>query len=269
MTTLFATMLNLAKLLGPVREGVSTAGGGQTAMIDTLCLEPNDYWNDGVLFFIDVPAPATSSKSATITDWALSTGTFTFPALGFINGTDSGDRYVALAGKYTRTDLIEAVNLALADLGPIPAIDTTLTTVANQESYTLPAGVAKVTRMEIASSKGAVKGYQTNYHWQEIGGTLYFDNGKQPSTSGYTIRLTYLTAHAVIGLDDDVVTDTVHPMRIAWTAAYHVALKRSQVVENDDPSLKDFLALASAKMNEMAIRHPVRMMGRDPHHASW
>ena len=251
MTTLFQAMLDLANLLKNSVQGTAT-GGGATSLACTSLTEPDDWYNGGTIFFL---TGNNAGKSAIITDWVNSTATFSFVTPGA--ACAAGNRFAAINAMYARENMVQAVNEALTDIGGGSQFDTTLTTVANQEQYSLPAGVFGVFKVEIAGASSATYGWLDNNYWVEIGGKLYF-TAHVPAVTGHIIRVWYSNPGAVVSLDADSISDDISRIRLAWTAAYYCHYNQMQKAENaNDAKLK--LAMDEARMNRQIYerRYPV------------
>jgi len=135
MTTFYDLIKDLANHVGDVRNSLAT-GGSTTTLVDTTLIEPNDYYNGGTLL-IDQATPV----AVRITDFASTTGTFTFSAITTAVVSDIG--YTAVHSRFPLDVLKRSINMALADIGDVMAVDETLTLVADQERYTLPTGVTE------------------------------------------------------------------------------------------------------------------------------
>jgi len=233
MTTLFDVSLALAKVLGNVRSSTTTSAGTATTVIDTTRTEPVDFWNGGTLW---MTSGTDLGKSRKITDWALSGTTFTVPTMTSAPG--SGAAYSVITADWPQDKLWDFINEALQDMGDVPVQDSTLTTVADQEQYTLPSGVYDVRLVEVATSKTAPYDYQP-YHgvWKEIpSGKLEFATGREPVDTGYLIRLTYMGVHAAFTADTSAVSTYIHINRLKWAAAVHAWRWRIQMAKQDEPT---------------------------------
>lgn len=260
MTTTAELLLKTAELLKGVRYGVSTATGSATTLVDTAMDEPDDWFNGGTIWFL---SGALIGKSAVISDYAISSHTFTFPTQSGASG--SATRYAAADANYTREALIAAINTALVALGPFDTIDDTLDVVTDQEEYTLPTGMSNVKRIQVSGSDSAP--YQWGAplrHWKEIGGKIefnYYSVSRMPA-AGYPIRVIGEKQHAAVYADADAITAAVDPFRIALEAAYYAALTRSGYAENTDGAVKATLD----RLDKLRAMNPpvVNRMPKDP-----
>lgn len=254
MTILFDATLALANILDDVRSSTSTAAGTATTLVDTARTEPVDFWNGGTLW---VQSGTHANKSRRITDWALTTGTFTHDTLTTAAG--SGVSYSVMDKSFPRDVLIRSINLALDEMR-LAAFDTSLTTIANQEAYTLPTGVHAVKTVEIALSSAAPYHYVPWYCWREIDGEIVFDAGKQPGDAGYKIRLGYNAPHAVLDSDDDTIDARIALERLIWTAAVHAWRWSVRRTRTDDPLAVQALNEAAARAELMKRKWPLEQL---------
>jgi hypothetical protein len=250
MTTLASAILELAKILGYVRQSTTTAAGTATTLVDSARDEPNDFWNKGTLWVL---SGAHAGKTRRISDWALSGTTLTHDTLTTAAG--SGVSYALADLTYPRDVLIDAVQRALRSMGDLPDYDTSLTTVAEQVRYQLPAGVYNVREVSWGDSEVDPIHYPLSYAWREIDGYIEFDAGRQPMVSGRTLRLTYMAPHAAVSADTDTISDYVHVERLIWEAAVHA--RRWKFQRTGKKADADLLNEALAQAAVMAGRHPV------------
>lgn len=259
MTTLFTATLSLAGILGNVRSSTTTAAGSATTLVDSTRTELVDYWNGGTLW---ITSGTHSGKSRKITDWALTTTTFTIPTTTTAAG--SGVTYSLLDPAWPQDKLIEFINAALRELGDVPEQDTSLTTVANQRTYTLPAGVYGVRQVYVAGSLTEPYDYVPSYQWREFDGCIEFDPGAEPDTSGYILRLVYHKAHAAVAADTDTISDYVNLTRLIWTAAVHAWRWRVQMAGKNHPEYTAYMNEAAQRAGLMERRHPMPRIPKAP-----
>jgi hypothetical protein len=198
-----------------------------------------------------------NGTSRKIIDWALATTTFTVPAMSSAAG--SGASYSVITGDWPRDKLIEFINTALRDIGDVPKQDTSLTTVADQEAYTLPAGVNDVRMVEIATSTTSPYEYLRYVGtWRETeDGKIQFDTRYIPGVTGYTIRLTYVGKHAALVNDNDTVHALIHLDRLIWSAAVHAWRWRIQMAKQDEPMYQLSYNEAREMAERMRLAHPI------------
>ncbi len=263
MTTLATALLRVAELITRIRTGVSTAAGTTTTLVDSALTEPADFWNGGLLWFL---TGALVGKTAQISDYALAGTTLTFPAQTQAPG--AGSAYALANLEYPRAALVSAINTALVEMGSLPNEDTSLSTVADQEEYDLPAGVSDVRKVEIATATAAPYRYFEHRYWQEVpSGHLRIDPDYFPD-SGYTIRLTYQAPHAAVALDADLISAYLPIEHLAYKAAVIAMRERIRVIGKDKPLLLEQYQELAALAERQASEHPIPYIPRRPRYAS-
>lgn len=257
--TLFTAMYELAQILGNVVTSTSTGAGSTATLVDSTRSEVADYWNEGILF---IQGGTYASSSRRITDFASGTFTFT-PVLAGASG--NGSAYSAIDGAWPRDKLIQFINRALRDIGDVPKTDTSLTTVARQESYTLPAGMLDVRRVEVAQYDTAPY-YYLPYHgvWEVREGKLYFKSRYEPGWDGRIIRITYAGAHTALSADSDTVNAAIHLDRLIWRAAAHAWLWRVQMSKQDEPTYQTSLVFSQGQAALMERKYPISWPIKSP-----
>ena len=258
MATTAELLLRTAELLRGLRYGTAT-GGSTTTLVDTAMAEPDTYFNNGTIWFL---SGNNAGKSAVVTDYDLTTHTFTFATQSA--ACAAGNRYAVLDADYTREALVAALNTALLMIGPIDTVDDTLTVVADQETYTIPSGMSNVKRVQVAGDTTAPYQWGTPLrHWHEKNGTLHVDYSTvQGLGADAPIRLIGEKYHARVWADTDTVTDAVRQESIAIEAAYYAALTRSGYNENSSDDAKNTLD----RLEKLRAMNPVRVqrMSKDP-----
>jgi hypothetical protein len=211
----------MARKLRRMRNGTAT-GGSTTTLVDSAMNEPDEFFNEGVIFFL---SGTLAGKTATITSYDLTTTTFTFATQ--TAALAAGVRYAVIEPVYNREMLITALNEALADLGAVPQYDSTLTTVLDQEEYTLPTGVHHIKSVQFAGNTAGTFWQDPYRLWKEIDGSLYLDTWYLPTVAGLPIRLKYDAPHAEVSADSDAIADAIHPDLLAWKAVEQAARGRA------------------------------------------
>ena len=262
--TLGNMILRTAECLKGLRYSTSTAAGTTTTLVDTGMTEPDEFFNGGTIFFL---SGTLIGLSAVITDWDLATNTFTFSTQSGAPG--SGVSYAALDANYPREALVQAINGALSELGHYPVFynEAAFVTVADQEEYTLPAGVYNVKKVFIAANDAEPYEFQENFGWLESAGSLIFDMDT-PAESDKRIRIYHEAPHPIVTEDSDAIMDCIHPELLAWTAAYRAALTRSGYAENSEAYTKELLSFAQQKSLQMR-KHPIRHWQKASRRSGW
>lgn len=263
MTTLADILLKTAFALKSLRNSLAT-GGSTTTLIDTNLSEPNDFFNGGTIFFL---SGTLIGKTAIITDWNATTFTFTIPTQ--TAAVVSGVRYAIAESRYPRETMVQAINMALAELGNVLQRDETLITEEDLAEYQLPSGVSNIKRVQIATSDTEPFNWDAPHHWwTEWDGLLVFTEAHIPETADMPIRLWYEEPHEAVYNDADEISSAIYPERLSWTAAWLAALNRSGLAENSEPH-STFVAQLANQMRLMQAKHPITTMPRDARWADW
>lgn len=232
MTTLFDLMISTLRLLGGLRSGLATAGN-TTSLTDTaLRKEAADYWNGGTVWLLDTTdGQAPKGEFSLITDFA--SGVLTFNALAAAVG--AGDRYAVSVAHWPQDILMDAVNLAIAQYR-VPRMDTSLTVVADQTEYTLPAGV-KHGRVKEVYVQGNVDA--DDNRWRKVGEWWTWDTGSGQKitippglTAGRTLRIDHERVHEDFDDGDDELYEILEPKHIIFRAAEFMLLQ--QMYDGDE-----------------------------------
>lgn len=240
----FTAILDLARILTNVHEGVVTTSGSATGLIDTLLLEPNGHYLNGTVW---VPTSGSSGDSRVVTNHAGSR--LDFAAVDA--AIDPGDRYMVASPDFPQYLLRQAINTALKEIGKVPR-ETTFNSQAGETEYdtTDCAYIGNdILLVEVAKGTSSPYYWTDHYRWRQIPGAprkLVFDEGTQPQ-SVVTIRLTYLDWHAEMTADDDEISSYVNPDLLKWTAAIHAWRWRLQRVKSDEPYMAALLNEAQQK----------------------
>lgn len=243
----------------------STAtGGSATSMVDAAfpwfagasSIPPADYYNGGTIWFLSGSRASTTYTSNIVTDWAVSgqQGTATIATGTAVAATD---RYAIANKEYPRYLLWEAVNRALDEIGSIDDEDESLTTVANQMDYDIPASLqtAHIKQVWIATRLSTPYYYREETHWRRVDDQISFLEGFQPTMDDYTIRLVYNPAHSELTADSGTIEAAIPRELIKYLGAYYAADARLRIVGNDQPEVAQLLAQKAAEMRMKASRY--------------
>ena len=235
----------VASQLQILSEGKAT-GGSTTTIIDTsLRTEADDYWNGGSAWiWYDAGALGADPEYSysVISDFVNSTSTITLrdtlPA-----AVASGDRYSVCrrVGKDTWIDIIiQKVNDAARDIGPIPQVDVTTVTIAqNQKEYSLPitAGMRLKRVFNATTVDANDNDWVEIYNWEVEHATP----GNQPvlilpqqEVTGYGIKLDYLDYHPEMQISTDVLSDMVPLDLVVFPAALACMYWRKELFDGTD-----------------------------------
>jgi hypothetical protein len=265
MTTLYDALLDTARLCGILKSGQATSTGASNYVVDTNRYEADDYFNNGTIF---IRSGTYIGQTARVLDYTQSNGYIS------VDPTGSANFEYVNAGVYysitneNREALAQAINQALFDMGEYTALDDTLTVVANQQEYTLPAGVSNVKRISIANYADDPVEYHRAYHWQEIAGKIYISETIMQPT-GNIIRLHYLKRHPEVNADTDVIQGGIDTTWLAWAATYYFLRTRLQYSGNTDEREQMLLQEAQAKHEKYSRLSLNSRLERDANLARW
>lgn len=240
MTTLLEAMLETARIMGIVREGVAT-DGSPTTLIDTAMDEQSDYFSKGTVWILS----GTYSGACNVVEthgentlaWATSLAGAIVP----------GVSYAVATPEYPKWKLKQAV-LHVLRFDPILKTNDALTVSENTLEYSLPSGISNIAHIEIATDDTSPYCFQPNYNWREVNGKLVFDSGKEPSEAGRIIRIYYIGAHGEIAESGSLLS-SVDMEWLVWKAAEFLYRDSMTKFNKDNPT--DIDLLNEAKQNAM------------------
>ncbi len=245
MTTLADVMLDVARLIGIVREGTAT-GGTTTTIVDTSLKEHSGYYEDGTLWMLSGDNIGACERVA-----LYYPGTITIAAQ--TNACSAGDAYAVATGEYFQKHKLKQAVLSVLQTILIPSLD---------ESHTATDG--KCTLTNISNIRRVIVDGTVNYNWRELSGKIYFDDD---NISG-DLELWYLSEHPRIDEDEDI-DNSISRKYLSWLAVTWLWRNIIQLGHKDNPISMDMLN--EAKVNEQlaaqeARKHTMRCMPRDPHY---
>ena len=266
--TLFDISLKVARELQIVLDGKATGGTTGTVLDALDRTEADNYWQKGsVWLWYDAGglAAAPEGEFSILTSSASSTGTLTLRN-AFSVAPASGDRY-AVARKIGNTTwldvILQKVNQALQELGPIPQVDVTTVTMATaQTEYTLPIRANQDLR-QVLIQRQTIDA--NDNRWQEL-----FNYQITPATPGnaatlrlpwqYTsahdLMLVYLDYHAEMQVATDVLSDHIPIERVIFPTALE-CLKWRKELNTGDNRWDDRIGRLEVKVAEMAAQYPI------------
>ena len=224
--TLFDLTYRVARELGLTQEGVAT-GGSATTLIDTVMRdEADDLWNKGTVWVLrdaGGAGAAPEKEYATVSDFVQATSTLTISAV--TAAIAGGDRYALAMKQVPLHIIIQKINQAIQDLGPVPYADiTSITTADDQTEYSLPVA-AKRDLLQVRIQ--TVDDDANDNRWIEVPGgweVQQADPGAQPRliiqqfTSGYDLKLVYLANHPALEVATATLSEYIPVERIVIPA---------------------------------------------------
>jgi hypothetical protein len=267
--TLFDLTYRTARELGIVKESVAT-GGSATTIVDTVMrTESDDYWTQGTAWILHDSAGADASpqgKSRVVSDFTASNDTITLQST-VTDAVASGDYYGVATKAVPNYVLVQKVNTALQEIGPIPVWDeTTITIAADQTEYSLPIAASRDLRQVFLEYD---KNDSNDQRWCEI-----FNWRVQPVATGtasllvlpvqyatgYHLGLLYVDYHPMLYADTDKLAESVPIERVVWPAVLACLRYRKQTeqVTDYDEDIRDW-AEKVATLNQL---YPIRVPRR-------
>lgn len=270
--TLFHLTYELARRLGLTTAGVAT-GGNTTTLIDTVSRnEPDDFWNGGTAWLLYDAGGAAAAPEAdyrTISDFTNSSSTVAVSAAwSSSSSAAAGDRY-ALATKLVPIgNLIELLNEALRDLGPIPTVDkATITTAAAQTEHSLPVAANLDLRrvwFQNETSDANDNQWTEIYNWwveRTATGTADLLHTEYQYTSGSLLMLEYMAHHATLNVTTDKLNESIPLERViypATLAGFYYLRRRYKTGDYDADIERWERMVADVKANFPIKRAPQR-----------
>jgi hypothetical protein len=263
MTTLAQATLALAEVLGDVRRGVADSGTTSTLVDAELTerqgiLAPGTLWIlSGTLSGIEIPVDRHAQNTLYFAAQASAVAT--------------GNKYAVFgAERFNKVALESVINLALQDLAQFTQWDSSLTTVASQEEYALPAGISNLVSVEIAKAQASPYSYSEHRGWMETNaGYLRFLH-TAPEIAGYKIRLGYNSTHPVLDDATDLLNPGINLERLKWEAAAHAW--RKYMIHIEKISADDIagqVATDAIGRVAMAKPHNIMRLTKQPTLAGW
>lgn len=260
----------LQEVLGDLgqSETVLATGGSTTTLVNAKVAQrrrnkpKTNYAVDGAIFVVaTTDGLAPQGEMQRISAYDAATWTFTVDT-AFSASLGAGDLVEIVTATVPLREAINRVNRALGKL-VITLPDTSLTTVANQDAYTLPVA-AKMRRpryVEIQTVAGDEDTYspRTDYDVTATaaGSTAQLKFRGGIGSAGMTIRLYYDTQHPALTIYSSTLHETVEP-ELAL-AAVKVAMLEWYVNSNQGRSdhWRQQLNVARADYDQAKIDYPI------------
>lgn len=266
MATLFDATLALAEVMGDVWYGVADSGT-TGKLVDAAMQDRAGLLAPGTLFIIN--ATENDLDKSLVEILRHDQNTLYFATLS--KTITAGDTFAAFEGHMVgKRHLIKAINQALQDLKQFTQDDASTVTVANQEEYTLPAGVTNVVSVEIAKSLTAPYSYSEHRCWKETAaGKLRF-YAHTPAIAGYKIRISYNTPHPELSAASDTLKPGINLERLKYEAAsyawrdYILRLGKKPADELYTEAIQEAIDRANAIES-----HNILRVSRKPSLAGW
>ncbi|MCB2178545.1 hypothetical protein KQH61_03930 [bacterium] len=248
------------------RAEVDTATGGtDVTLIDSKLAGQalDDEFNAGTIMILAADGEAPEGEFQRVADYEGSSGTFTFES-ALTAAPASGDLYLRVDSFFPHRSIIEQVNLALAKLGEITLVDTSLETASGQTEY--PAAAAWKRRPPIQVEIQTHTGDPNNHGWQNIPwweyvpaaagaeGLLIFD---QALPAGRNLRVWYSASHPQVSLYNDVINELIHPAVAAAAVLVEALTWQAARLSGKDGALQKQLETAQADLARIKEHYPI------------
>jgi hypothetical protein len=198
---------------------ILATGGSTTTIVDTSAqFTADDSLIGGTALVVrdgGGSGAAPEGEFQRISDYVASTTTFTVAA-AFSSAVAAGDSILLATPRIRLPQMRVAVNDALANLGTISLVDTSIVTADNQTEYALPVGL-KIERLLDVQLQGSTADGNDNRYTSIIGQTSYVPAA--PGSTGlliipqfaadYTIKIIYEGVHPTLFTFSDKVSETI------------------------------------------------------------
>jgi hypothetical protein len=235
---LWDALLATAQELDIARESVAT-GGSTTTLVDTVFrLEPDDFWNQGTIWYEDADGAQSYNNYCTrINDFYQTTKTLTFAVQ--TEAPEAGDRYIVADARYPM-DLLWATINSVLRRAPIIALDETLTIASNQTEYTLPTAIyrgnLRYVYYQVDTDDSNDNRWKRIDDWRlEDGDTGSADTLilLQQYSSGHALQLHYITHHPPLTTIAANLNENINLRGLAVRAAVRCVRQRMQRQKKD------------------------------------
>ncbi|MFA6271087.1 MAG: hypothetical protein WC657_07840 [Candidatus Paceibacterota bacterium] len=269
--TLFDLTYRVARELGLTQEGVATSGS-TTTLIDTVMrTEPDDYWNNGTVWVLrdaGGAGAAPEGEYATVSDFVSTTKTLTISAL--TAAIAGADRYACMTKHVPLHVIIQKINQAIMDLGPVPYADiTSITTAADQTEYALPVA-AKRDLYQVWIQ--AIDDDANDNQWRHVPNwrVQEADPGAAPRLiipqydAGYYLKLVYLADHPELQVATAVLSEYVPLERVIYPAVLACFEWRKQ--RTGWNAWDDQIDMYRQRVEAVKVSKPIHRPSRDFHY---
>ena len=262
MTTLVDVMLEVARKMGLVYEGIATSG--TTSSLTDAGLEAiADHYQGGTLWI------TSGDNGGEIAIVKTHDGnTLTFVAMDNAIVADVG--YAVAAKDYSK-QLIKQAVLDVLRYDQCLLKDDTLTVTADTEVYTLPTGVENVLSVHVAKNSSEPYSFIPNHHWREVNGSLMFERGRYPVMENRIIRIWYQGYHGEIS-ESGTVKATVPIRWLVWKSIENLYRKKYVYLQKNSPEQIELLneAKENVKYAQLtAEKFELRTMNPQPKLANY
>lgn len=258
--TLFDLTHEVAAELGVVVEGYATGGSITTIVDANERTETDDHFNGGSAWILRDSAgagAAPENEMEIISDFANSTNTITLQS-ALSEAVAAGDWYALATKLYPLYQIIRQINRALTTIGPVPVTSKTLTTVAGQTLYDLPAVAMNLQINDVrvaTSSDSDDPDYVTVYDWDiERTAVGSVDKLYLPDRfgTGFTVAIDYIDYHIGLRVETDQLNERIPKQYLIYQACLNLLLwRKKQPGGSGDRTINESVNFYNAKLNEM------------------
>lgn len=246
--------------MGLLNQVGQASGGSTTTVVDTaLALTADTKIGGSILIFktTDNLAPLGEIKRVTDND----TNTYTTEA--FSAAVGAGDQYAYVAKDFNVYELIPAVNLALEQIGDVGLADESLSIVADQREYTLPAAVyaGRIRNVQLMTNTGDADDpdYVMMYGWAVVPGTSPKLKLDKQYEAGRTIRIEYIGAHPEITSFSDDILGRIHPNLFKHSLKFALSKSRNEEAIASQDGYRDLYNSNRDEWAEAMRKYPVKL----------
>jgi len=207
--------------LGQMNVSVAT-GGSTTTVVDSTQagLHGDNAWKPGAVFIMKDSTMSTTltppeGQFSLVSAYADSTGTWTIGAV--TTAVAAGDVFGYTNDFFPLYTMVELANQAVWSFGPIPLINSSITTAAGQTEYSYPVAIKMAPPLRVE--------YNTKLNDSDDNQWAPIDNWRyQPATagtaativlpqlpSGRTVRIWYEGWHPALNAWNDVIAECLAP----------------------------------------------------------
>lgn len=250
--------------LGELQHSLAT-NGTTTTIVDTVLV--NTYedgaWNGGTVFVVRDGAGAGAAPEgqwARVTSFAADTGTFTL-ADTLTAAVASTDLYAYAGANYPLWTMVEQANKVLREMGELPLVDTSLTTVAGQTEYA--AAVAwkdrPPSRIDLQMYDDADDNrWETLHDWYYVpaaAGSTGLIVFREPPPADRSLRVWYRDHHPALYTYSDTINETLDPENLTARLVEAALMWMKKRRPGDVEIVRDLNA-ASARATDLEVQNP-------------
>jgi hypothetical protein len=225
--TLFDLILGAHDYVGTVTYGASSSGTTATLNDRTeSTAHADDQFNNGTIFFIQSTNVSIQQQYRRITDYAASSGQYTFTTIS--SAVTTATQYAVATPEFNLIMMERLANDALRSLGPLVYSARAITSSANQKVYTISTVTAvggagsfgKYSRPFRIDIQGRTGSSSDNPDWTELYGWYL-----EPTTAGAgvnvvfprylpagrDVRVWYEDHHAYTSVSTAMIDERLHP----------------------------------------------------------